>query len=97
MENFGLSDHQIIRFDLKLESKAQINNAMVPDFRKENCEGFVGNMNNLNWEYLFQGKNTYEMWDIFKSLLDKFTRNLYQWKNTFLKRLHPSISSRNIV
>ena len=38
---FGLSDNQVIRFDLKLESKAQINNAMVPDFRKSNWEGFV--------------------------------------------------------
>ena len=32
-------------------------------------------MNNLNWEYLFQGKNTYEMWDIFKSLLNKLQKN----------------------
>ena len=69
-EIFGLSDHQIIRFDLQLESKVQINNDMVPDFRKANQEGCVGKMNNLNWEYLFQGKNTYEMWDIFKSLLN---------------------------
>ena len=55
-EIFGLSDHQIIRFYLKLESKAQINNAMVSDFRKANWEGFVAKMNNLNWVYLFQGK-----------------------------------------
>ena len=52
-ENFGLSNHQIIRFDLKLESKIYINNAMVPDFRKANWEGFVGKMNNLNCKYLF--------------------------------------------
>ena len=44
---FGLSDHQII-FDLKFESKAHINNTMVPGFRKANWEGFVGKMNNLN-------------------------------------------------
>ena len=43
-ETFRLSDHHIVRFDLKLESKAQINNDMVPDFRKANWEGFVGKM-----------------------------------------------------
>ena len=47
-ENFGLSDYQIIRFDLKLESKEWINNTMIPDFRKANWEGFVRKMNNLN-------------------------------------------------
>ena len=55
-ESFWLSDHQIIRFYLKLESKAHINNTVVPDFRKANWDGFVGKMNNLNWEYLFYGK-----------------------------------------
>ena len=53
---------------------------MVPDFRKVNWEGFVGKMNNLNWEHLFQGKNTYEMWDIFKSLLNKFTKQFISMK-----------------
>ena len=47
---------------------------MVPDFRKANWEGFVGKMKNLNQEDLFQGKNTYEMWNIFKSLINKFTK-----------------------
>ena len=45
---------------------------MIPDFRIVNWEGFVRKMNNLNQEYL-RGKNAYEMWDIFKSLLNKFT------------------------
>ena len=49
-ENFRLSDHQFIIFDLKLESKRQINNAMVPDFRRANRERFLGKMNGLNWE-----------------------------------------------
>ena len=40
-KNFELSDHQIFRFYLKLEFKAQINNAMVPDFRKAYCELFA--------------------------------------------------------
>ena len=47
---------------------------MVPDFRKANWEGFLGKMNDLKWEYLLQGKDIYKMWDIFKSLLDKFTK-----------------------
>ena len=47
---------------------------MVPDFRKANWEGFVGKMNNLNWECLFQGKNTFQMCEIFKPLLNKFTK-----------------------
>ena len=37
-------------------------------------------MNNLNWEYFFQGKNTIEMWDIFKSLLNKFTKEFIPMK-----------------
>ena len=73
---------------------------MVPDFRKANWEGFLGKMNNLNWQYLFQGKNTYEMWDIFKSLLNKFTKQFIpmkkirnnkevkpKWMNGEIKRL----------
>ena len=55
-ENFDSSDHQIIRFDLKLESKPHINNAMVPDFRKTNWEGFLGEMNDLNWGVLIPRK-----------------------------------------
>ena len=51
---------------------------MVPDFREANWEGFIGKMNNLNYEYIFQGKNTYEMWDIFKPLLNKFTNKSFQ-------------------
>ena len=99
-ENFGFSDHQIIRFDLKLESKTHINNAMVPDFRRANWEGFLGKMNGLNWEYLFHGKTTYEMWDIFKTLLDNFTKQFIpmrrirknkkvkpKWMNGEIKRL----------
>ena len=64
----------------KAESKAQINNAMVPGFRKANWEGFFGKMNNLNWEYLLQGKHTYEMRDIFQSLLNKFTKQFIPMK-----------------
>ena len=37
-------------------------------------------MKNLNWEYLFQGKNTYEMWNIFNSLLNKFTKQFIPMK-----------------
>ena len=47
---------------------------MVPDFRKANWDRFVGKMNNLIQEYLFQGTSSYEMWDILKSLLNKFTK-----------------------
>ena len=79
-ENFGLSDNKIIIFYIKLESKTQTTNAMVPDFRKANWERFVGKMNILNWEYLFQGKNTSEMWNIFKSFLNKFTEQLIPMK-----------------
>ena len=50
---------------------------MVPDFRKANWEGFLKKMNNLNWEYLFQGKGTYEMWDIFNL---KFTKQFILMK-----------------
>ena len=61
---------------------AQIKNIMVPDFRKAKIsrKGFVRKMNNLNWEYLFQRKNTYEMWDIFRSLLNKFTKQFIPMK-----------------
>ena len=38
---------------------------MVPNFRKANQDVFVGKMNNLNWEFLFQGQNINEVWDIF--------------------------------
>ena len=37
-------------------------------------------MNNLNWEYLFHGKATNEMSDIFKPLLNRFKNNSYQWE-----------------
>ena len=50
---------------------------MLPDFRKAKWEGFPVKINNLNWEYLFQGKSTYEMWDIFKSLLNKFSKTIH--------------------
>ena len=50
---------------------------MVQDFRKANWEGFVGKMKNLNWEYLFQGQNL----NIFKSLLNKFTKQFIPMKN----------------
>ena len=52
---------------------------MVPDFKIVNWEGFVGKMNNLNQEYL-RGKNAYEMWDIFKSLLNKFAKQFIPMK-----------------
>ena len=73
---------------------------MVPDFRKANWKGFVGKMINLNWEYLFQGKNTYEIQNIFKSLLNNFTKQFIpmkknrnnkgvkpKWMNGRIKRL----------
>ena len=53
---------------------------MVVDFRKANREGFVGKINNLNYEHLFQGKNTYEMWDTFKLLLKSFTKQFIPMK-----------------
>ena len=46
---------------------------MVQDFRKANWEG-------SKLGILISGKNTYEMWDIFKSLLDKFTKQFIPLK-----------------
>ena len=78
-ENFGLCDHQIIRFYLKLEPKAQINNALVPEFRKANLKGFVGKMNNLNWEYLLQEKICMRC-GIYLSFINKFTTQFIPMK-----------------
>ena len=57
-------------------------------------------MKYLNWEYLFQGKNTYEIWGIFRSLLNKFRKQFMpmkqimnnkkvkpKWMNVEIKRL----------
>ena len=85
---------------------------MVPRFQESKLGGIYweneqsklgvfisGKMNNLNWEYLFQGKYTYEMQDIFKSLLNKFIKQFIpmkkidiirksnKWMNKEIKRL----------
>ena len=50
---------------------------MVPDFGKANWEGFVGKK---NWEYLLKGKNTYQMWVIFNSILNKVKKQFLPLK-----------------
>ena len=56
----------------------------------KNWEGFIGEISNLNWEYLFQGKNTCEMWGIIKSLLNKFTKQFIPMKKIrYNKKVKP--------
>ena len=68
-ENLGCSDHNIIRFTVNLSYTISVNSTKIPDFNSGDFDKFRILLDAINWEYLFEDRNCYEMWDIFKNTL----------------------------
>lgn len=70
-ENLGVSDHNIIRFNLNVlsEPRLQTNNVKVLDFRSGNFNNFRDMLNEIDWDKEFEDLNCYMMWKCFKKIL----------------------------
>ena len=70
-ENLADSDHNIIRFSLKVvsEPKLQINNEKVLDFRNGNFTMFREMLNEIDWDKEFEDQNCFMMWECLKKIL----------------------------
>lgn len=70
-ENLADSDHNIIRFSLKVvsEPKLQINNEKVLDFRNGSFTKFREMFNEIDWDKEFEGQNCFMMWECLKKIL----------------------------
>ena len=88
-ENLDESDHQIIRFNITLGAEFTENKEKILDFKKANWEGFINEINSINWENTFYNLNCNQMWTKYKSILFNL-----QIKYIPLKRIR---SKKNII
>ena len=68
-ENLGDSDHRIIRFNIQVSKQNKDNHILVPNFNMADWNVIVDEINKINWDNLYQGKNVHSMWEIFKTRL----------------------------
>jgi hypothetical protein len=68
-ESLGNSDHQIIRFDINVESNKCESNVKMPNFRKANFKGIRRDLAGINWEQELGDLSINDMWSKFESKL----------------------------
>ena len=79
-ESLGNSDHNSISFRLNFSSVKPINKEKVPNFNKGNYDLFREKLARVNWEQALNGRDVYDMWDTFKSILDKVQRECIPYR-----------------
>ena len=73
LESLGNSDHNIIMFNITM-NKNVINNIKVPNFNRGDYNKLREKVSIINWKNIFKEKNTYEMWETFKEIIEGFQR-----------------------
>jgi hypothetical protein len=81
-EHLDTSDHNIVRFDLNIMSKTAVaeNKTKILDFRTGDYEKFRNMLSVVEWEREFEGKNCFEMWEKFKSILSATQSQCFKMK-----------------
>ena len=70
-EGLSTSDHNIVRFDIKLDNRPNNNLLRVPNFNRANFEQIRQELAAVDWENTFAELDTFESWESFKSVLGK--------------------------
>ena len=68
-ETLGSSDHNIVRFKIKLPGQVRDNPTKVPNFSRADFNGIRSALREIDWDRNFSGLDAYEMWEKFKALL----------------------------
>ena len=69
-ESLGNSDHVIIRFSIKCQFKRMSGRLyFAPNFAKGDYEAIRLFLGRIEWTRILEGKDVYEMWNIFKNIL----------------------------
>ena len=70
-ENLGVSDHNIIRFNMNVVSspKLPVNKEKILDFRNGDFTKFQEMLNLIDWDEEFKDQNCFTMWKHFKQIL----------------------------
>ena len=83
----GKSDHSLIIFDFMCYMNNNIGPKDSYSYFKGNYEGFINNLNNLDWDSLFEDKSVDEMWTCFNDIMsDRMNQYIPKKKinNTFI-------------
>ena len=70
-ENLGISDHNIIRFNMNVVSgpKLRANKEKILDFKNGDFTKFKNMLNGIDWDKEFENQNCFIMWERFKQIL----------------------------
>ena len=70
-ETLGSSDHNIVRFRIRLDGHVKDNPTWVPNFSRADFNGLRTALGRINWEEALGGLNACSMWEKFKGLLSE--------------------------
>ncbi|PIK41330.1 hypothetical protein BSL78_21808 [Apostichopus japonicus] len=79
MERFGNSDHNIVTFGHTVQVNLTILINKFRDFRKAAYDGMRRYLQSIDWNKLFDGMNTVDMWNHFKIILNKAMDDFVPW------------------
>ena len=74
MEGIGKSDHNMIIFNLAVDSRPKNNLIMVPDFNRANFVHIRQELAMIDWNQELAGLDTIEAWKVFKEKVEHIQR-----------------------
>ena len=79
-ESLGLSDHNMIRFEILLNIVIKDNYIKVPNFNRANFDEINDKLKAINWNEVFIDLNSNEKWEAFRSIITDISEDNIPYK-----------------
>jgi hypothetical protein len=91
----GDSHHDMILFNLNVETTKKESHISIPDFKNSNLEGYKKQLQTVDWKCLETG-SVEEAWNMFKSIIHQCMGGNIKYRNKSNRR-KPLWMTRNII